>query len=301
MIRFQKDILRGFVMRIEGDRESDNVEDRRGMMPGGRGIAAGGIGTVVLAIIIYLLGGDPRSLFQNSPGNGGGTPSGQTAPPPNKQTEDEQTRFVRVVLADTEDVWQVELPKQTGKNYRLPKLVLFSGRVQSSCGMASTSAGPFYCPGDEKVYIDLAFCDELSRRFKAPGDFAVAYVIAHEIGHHVQKIMGITDRVDAQRGRLSKTEYNKVSVRLELQADFLAGVWAHHAQKMKKILQPGDIEEAMRAAQAVGDDTIQKQAQGYVVPDSFTHGTARQRAAWFRKGFDTGDIRQGDTFNMPDP
>lgn len=287
-------------MRTEGERESDNVEDQRGMMSGGRGIAAGGVGTVIVAIIVYLLGGDPRALFQNSAGNGG-APSGQVGPPPDKKTEDERTRFVRVVLADTEDVWQAELPKQINKNYRFPKLVLFTGRVQSSCGAASTSAGPFYCPGDEKVYIDLAFCDELRTRFKAPGDFAVAYVIAHEVGHHVQKILGITDKIDAQQHHLSKSEYNKLSVRLELQADFFAGVWANHAQKMKNILQPGDIEEALRAAQAVGDDTIQKQAQGYVVPDAFTHGTARQRAAWFRKGFDTGDIRQGDTFNMPDP
>jgi len=287
-------------MRTEGERESDNVEDQRGMMSGGRGIAAGGIGTVIVAIIVYLLGGDPRALFQNSPGNGP-APSGQVGPPLNKQTEDPQARFVSIVLADTEDVWKVELPKQTNKNYRFPKLVLFTGQVQSNCGRATTAAGPFYCPGDEKVYIDLAFCDELRTRFKAPGDFAVAYVIAHEVGHHVQKILGITDKIDAQQHRLSKSEYNKLSVRLELQADFFAGVWANHAQKMKNILQPGDIEEALRAAQAVGDDTIQKQVQGYVVPDSFTHGTARQRAAWFRKGFDTGDIHQGDTFNMPDP
>ena len=288
-------------MRTEGDRESDNVEDQRGMMSGGRGIAAGGIGTVVIAIIVYLLGGDPRALFQGSPSGGGGAPSGQTAAPPNKATEDKLTKFVRVVLADTEDVWREQLPKQTGKSYRLPHLVLFSGRVQSACGAASTASGPFYCPGDEKVYIDLAFYDELSRRFKAPGDFAEAYVIAHEIGHHVQKILGITDKVDAQRGRLSKEQYNKLSVKLELQADFYAGVWAHHAQKMKNILEPGDLEEALRAASAVGDDSIQKQTQGYIVPDSFTHGTSKQRAAWFRKGFETGDIKQGDTFKLPDP
>lgn len=286
-------------MRTEGDRESDNVEDQRGMFSGGRGIAAGGIGTVILALIVMLLGGDPRALFQGSPG--GGAPSQQTAPPPNKQTEDKLTKFVRVVLADTEDVWRVELPKQTGHNYRDPKLVLFTGRVQTACGGGSTASGPFYCPGDEKVYIDLAFYDELARRFKAPGDFAEAYVIAHEVGHHVQKILGISDKVDAMRRRMSEKDFNKVSVRLELQADFYAGVWAHHAQKMKNILEPGDIDEALRAASAVGDDSIQKQVQGYVVPDSFTHGTARQRAAWFRKGFETGDIAQGDTFNMPDP
>jgi predicted metalloprotease len=286
-------------MRTDGDRESDNVEDQRGMFSGGRGIAAGGIGTVIVALIVFLLGGNPSALFQG--GGGGGAPSQQTAPPPNRQTEDKLTRFVSVVLADTEDVWRVQLPKQTGKNYRDPKLVLFSGRVQTACGGGSTASGPFYCPEDEKVYIDLAFYDELARRFKAPGDFAEAYVIAHEVGHHVQKILGISDKVNALRRRLSDKDYNKVSVRLELQADFYAGVWAHHAQKMKNILEPGDIDEALRAASAVGDDSIQKQSQGYVVPDSFTHGTARQRAAWFRKGFVTGDISQGDTFNMPDP
>lgn len=288
-------------MRTEGERESDNVEDQRGMFSGGRGVAAGGIGTVILALIVYLLGGDPRSLFQGSQGGGGGANISQNAPPPDKGTETKEVRFVRVVLADTEDVWRDQLPKQSNHQYRDPKLVLFTGRVQSACGMASTAAGPFYCPGDEKVYIDLAFNRELAERFKAPGDFAQAYVIAHEVGHHVQKILGITDRVDAMRSRMSKAEYNKLSVRLELQADFYAGVWAHHAQKMKNILEPGDIDEALRAASAVGDDNIQKQAQGYVVPDSFTHGTARQRAAWFRKGFITGEISQGDTFNMPDP
>ena len=289
-------------MRIEGERESENVEDQRGMM-GGRGglVAGGGVGTLIIALLIYFLGGDPRAVMGPNAGGGGGAPSGQVAPPPNKETEGKLVQFVRVVLADTEDVWSQQLPKQAGRQYRNPHLVLFTSRVQSACGMASTASGPFYCPGDEKVYIDLAFYNELSRRFKAPGDFAEAYVIAHEVGHHVQKILGITDRVDAQRGRMSKEEYNKVSVRLELQADFFAGVWAHHAQRMKNILEPGDIDEALRAASAVGDDSIQKQTQGYIVPDSFTHGTSRQRMAWFKKGFQTGDIRQGDTFNMPDP
>jgi predicted metalloprotease len=286
-------------MRTEGDRESDNVEDQRGF--GGRGMAVGGgIGTLVLALIGYFIFGDPRALVQPGTGGPGGNPSAQVAPP-DKATEDKLTKFVRVVLADTEDVWNQQLPRQTGKQYRNPKLVLFTGRVQSACGTASTASGPFYCPGDEKVYIDLAFYDELNRRFKAPGDFAEAYVIAHEVGHHVQKILGITDKVDAQRGRLSKDQYNRLSVRLELQADFYAGVWAHHAQRMKNILEPGDLEEAIRAASAVGDDSIQKQTQGYVVPDSFTHGTSRQRMAWFKKGYVTGDITQGDTFNTPDP
>jgi len=273
-------------------------------MMGGRGgmVAGGGVGTIIIALIVYFLGGNPRAVLQNAgPGNGGGAPSSQVAAPPDKTTEDKLTKFVRVVLADTEDVWTAQLPKQTGKQYRLPRMVLFTGQVQSACGMASTASGPFYCPGDEKLYIDLAFYNELARRFKAPGDFAEAYVIAHEVGHHVQKILGITDAVDQQRARLSKSEYNKLSVRLELQADFLAGVWAHHAQKMKNILEPGDVEEALRAASAVGDDSIQKQSQGYVVPDSFTHGSSAQRMAWFKKGFETGDVSQGDTFRMPDP
>jgi predicted metalloprotease len=288
-------------MRIEGDRESSNVEDQRGMM-GGRGglVAGGGIGTIIIALLVYFLGGDPRSVMGPNPG-GGGAPSGQVQQPSDSGPQGQLVKFVKVVLADTEDVWSQQLPKQTGKQYRDPHLVLFTGRVQSSCGTASTASGPFYCPGDEKVYIDLAFYDELTRRFKAPGDFAEAYVIAHEVGHHVQKILGITDKVDSMRSRLSKEEYNKVSVRLELQADFYAGVWAHHAQKMKNILEPGDIDEALRAASAVGDDSIQKQSQGYVVPDSFTHGTSRQRMAWFKKGFQTGDVNQGDTFNLPDP
>lgn len=288
-------------MRIEGERESENVEDQRGMM-GGRGglVAGGGVGTLIIALLIYFLGGDPRAVMGPNAGGGGGAPSGQVAPPPNKETEGKLVQFVRVVLADTEDVWSQQLPKQAGRQYRNPHLVLFTSRVQSACGMASTASGPFYCPGDEKVYIDLAFYNELTQRFKAPGDFAEAYVIAHEVGHHVQKILGTTDKVDSMRGRLNKEEYNKLSVRLELQADFYAGVWAHHAQQMKNILEPGDIDEALNAARAVGDDNIQKQTQGYVVPDSFTHGSSQQRIAWFKKGFQTGDIKQGDTFNAPD-
>jgi predicted metalloprotease len=288
-------------MRIEGERESENVEDRRGFPVGGRGIAVGGgVGTLIIALLVWLLGGDPRSVMQ-APSNSGQSSNLQTAPPPDKATEDQLTKFVRVVLADTEDVWREQLPRQAGKFYREPKLVLFTGRVDSACGMASAATGPFYCPADEKLYIDLAFYNELKTRFKAPGDFAQAYVIAHEVGHHVQKLLGITQRIDQQRGRLSESEYNKLSVRLELQADFFAGVWAHHAQRMKNILEPGDLEEALRAASAVGDDNIQRQSRGYVVPDSFTHGTSRQRMAWFKKGFQTGDISQGDTFKMPDP
>jgi hypothetical protein len=286
-------------MRWEGDRESENVEDRRGI--GGGGLAVGGgVGTIIIALIVWFLGGNPRAVLQQQAPQGG-SPSGQVGTAPDKATEDRTVKFVRVVLADTEDVWRDQFRKQLKREYAPPKLVLFSGVVQSACGQATAASGPFYCPGDQRLYLDTAFFEELARRFKAPGDFAQAYVIAHEVGHHIQKLRGITDTVDAARSRLSKEEYNKVSVRLELQADFLAGVWAHHAQKMKNILEPGDLEEALRAASAVGDDAIQKAARGYVVPDSFTHGTSRQRAAWFRKGFVTGDLNQGDTFTQPDP
>jgi predicted metalloprotease len=199
------------------------------------------------------------------------------------------------VLANTEDVW-TDLFRQTGRQYREPKLVLFSGEAESACGLAGAAIGPFYCPGDEKVYLDLSFLNELHTRFRAPGDFAEAYVIAHEVGHHLQRLLGTMDKVDAARGRLTEAENNQMSVRLELQADFLAGVWAHYARK-KGVLETGDMEEALGAASAVGDDRLQKEAQGYAVPDSFTHGTSEQRIRWFRKGFDTGDIRQGDTFN----
>jgi predicted metalloprotease len=208
-------------------------------------------------------------------------------------------KFVAVVLADTEDVWNKQF-QDMRRQYREPKLILFTGRVQSACGHASAASGPFYCPADQHVYIDLAFYRELKERFKAPGDFAQAYVIAHEVGHHVQRLMGTTERIDSMRGRVSEAEYNRLSVRLELQADFYAGVWAHHAQKVKRILEPGDVEEALRAAAAIGDDRLQKQSQGYVVPDSFTHGTSEQRVRWFRRGFETGDLRQGDTFSVPD-
>jgi uncharacterized protein len=289
-------------MRYEGERESENVEDRRGMGIGGRGMAVGGgVGTIIIALIVWFLGGDPRAVMSPGSGGGGGAPSGQVGTVPDKGTEDQVTKFVRVVLASTEDVWRAQLPRQAGRQYKDPVLVLYSGQVQSACGFASAATGPFYCPGDEKLYLDLSFFQELARKYGAPGDFAQAYVIAHEVGHHVQKQLGITQKVDAARRQLSEGEYNKLSVRLELQADFFAGVWAHHAQRAKKILDPGDLEEAMRAASAVGDDTLQKRSRGYVVPDSFTHGTSRQRAAWFKKGFETGDIKQGDTFKMPDP
>jgi predicted metalloprotease len=249
------------------------------MTPGGMALT-GGIGSVVVLVIALLMGVDPMAVLQQQ-----NLPQGQGAINP---AEDERKEFVAVVLADTEEVWH-KLFRQMGREYVEPKLVLFRGRVESACGMANSAVGPFYCPRDHKVYIDLQFFEELQRRFGAPGDFAQAYVIAHEVGHHVQDLLGTSDWVHAQRGRLSKSEYNQLSVRLELQADFLAGVWAHHAQRMRNILEEGDIEEAIGAAEAIGDDRLQRQAQGYVV-------TSRQRARWFRRGFETGDVRQGDTF-----
>jgi len=279
-------------MRWRGERESSNVEDQRGMSGGGRVAIGGGLGTLVIIIIAVLLGADPRQLLQQVPTET--QPSTSQSSRPVNPKEEELKQFVSVVLGKTEDVWQ-EVFRQNGKQYREPKLVLFSDQVQSACGMASAASGPFYCPGDQKVYIDLAFYEELRRRFSSPGDFAQAYVIAHEVGHHVQKLLGISDRVDAMQQRMSEVEANKLSVRLELQADFFAGIFARYVQK-QGLLEEGDIEEALHAASAIGDDAIQKQTSGRVVPDSFTHGTSEQRLRWFRKGFDTGDIRQGDTF-----
>jgi predicted metalloprotease len=283
-------------MQWKGRRESENVEDRRTLTPG-RVAAGGGVGVLLIALVTYLLGGDPQEilkLLQDNP-QGAGQQAAQVADP----AQDELKHFVAVVLADTEDVWEDQFRK-LGKAYRKPRLVLFAGRVESACGFASAAVGPFYCPGDEMVYLDLSFFEELKNRFRAPGEFAQAYVVAHEVGHHVQKLLGISDRVHAQRTRLSKAEYNRLSVRLELQADFLAGFWAHHAQKTKHILEPGDLEAALRAANAIGDDRLQKQARGYVVPDSFTHGTSAQRIRWFRLGFETGDFSRGDTFAVND-
>ena len=279
-------------MRWRGERESSNVEDRRGMSGGGRIAIGGGLGTLIIIIIAVLLGADPQQLLRQMPTDAP-APASQGPRNTNPQ-EDELKQFVSVVLGKTEDVWQ-EVFQQNGKTYREPTLVLFSDRVQSACGLGSAASGPFYCPGDQKVYIDLSFYEELRRRFSSPGDFAQAYVIAHEIGHHVQKLLGISDRVDAMQRRMSEVDANKLSVRLELQADFFAGVWARHVQK-QGLLEQGDIEEALQAASAIGDDAIQRQSSGSVVPDSFTHGTSEQRLRWFRKGFDTGDIRQGDTF-----
>lgn len=281
-------------MRWRGERQSENIEDRRGMSRGGMAIG-GGLGGIVLIILALLFGADPRQLLEQMPQNQPGT---QTSRPTNPQDE-ETIQFVKVVLASTEDVW-TEIFRQQGRQYRKPTLVLFTDQVESECGIAGAAVGPFYCPGDEKVYLDLSFFRELETRFRAPGDFAAAYVIAHEVGHHVQRLLGTMDRVASARGRLSEEENNQLSVRLELQADFLAGVWAHYARE-KGVVEPGDIEEALGAASAVGDDRLQRETQGYVVPDSFTHGSSEQRASWFRKGLETGDIRQGDTFSSRSP
>jgi len=278
-------------MLWRGRDESQNVEDRRGMGRGGL-VLGGGAGTIVLAIVWMLLGGDPRTILNQTQ-----TVSTQptTAPgAPNTPPSDEQGQFVAVVLKDTEDVW-TELFHEAGRTYTPPKLVLFTDAVESGCGVAGAAVGPFYCPQDGRVYLDTAFFDDLAR-LGGPGDFARAYVIAHEIGHHVQDLLGVTERVDRLRGQLSEEEANALSVKVELQADFYAGVWAHHAQAMKHVLEPGDIDEALQAATAIGDDRLQKRSRGEVVPESFTHGTSAQRAMWFKKGFETGDPNQGDTF-----
>lgn len=281
-------------MRWKGRKESSNVEDRRGMSPGGKGMVGGGIGTIAIVLVVLLLGGDPTSIIQNVQLDNQSTNTNYTETAEDK----ELAQFVGVVLAETENVWHA-IFKEAGATYREPKLVLFSGSVQSACGTAGSSTGPFYCPGDEKLYIDLSFFEELQRRFKAPGDFAMAYVIAHEVGHHIQNLTGVMDKMNDLRSRLSREEYNKYSVRVELQADFYAGIWAHYTEQ-QDLLESGDLEEALNAASAVGDDNIQKQAQGYVVPESFTHGTSAQRKKWFYKGFTSGDIRQGDTFAARD-
>jgi hypothetical protein len=274
-------------------RQSDNIEDRRGMSGGGRLAIGGGLGGIVILVLALLLGADPRQLLEQLPQQG--RSSGTQSSRPTNPQEEELKQFVGVVLAETEDAW-TEVFRQAGKQYRKPTLVLFSGQVSSACGRATAAVGPFYCPGDEKLYIDLSFFSELKTRFRAPGDFAVAYVVAHEVGHHVQKLLGTMERVSAAQRRMSEGQANQLSVRLELQADFFAGVWARHA-KNRGIVEAGDDEEALGAASAVGDDRLQKEGQGYVVPDSFTHGSSEQRIRWFRRGFETGDIRQGDTFN----
>jgi predicted metalloprotease len=278
-------------MLWQGRRESENVEDARGSGGGGRIVLGGGIGTVILVVLYLVLGGDPQALFNSQQAQ-----LPQSAQFDNQAPRDEASKFVAVVLADTEDAWN-EIFRQMGREYQEPRLVLFTDMYQSGCGFASGATGPFFCPEYRRVYIDLGFFRELQGRLGAGGDFAEAYVIAHEVGHHVQNLLGISDRVQAARRRVSEAEYNRLSVRLELQADFLAGVWARYTDRVKHVVEAGDIEEAMRAAAAVGDDRLQSRSRGYVVPDSFTHGTSEQRVRWFRRGYETGDIRQGDTFN----
>ncbi len=277
-------------MRWQDLRRSSNVEDRRGMSGGGK-VAIGGIGVVIVVVFGLLTGQDPSEILSQIQGSQ--TQEQVTTRPPGARADDQMADFVTRVLGSTEDVWG-KIFADNGKRYQQPKLQIFDNVTQGACGRASTASGPFYCPLDQKVYIDLAFCDLLRERFHAPGEFAVAYVVAHEVGHHVQNLMGITDQIQEQRGRLSETDYNKLSVQLELQADFLAGIWANKAQEMKNILEPGDIEAALTAANAIGDDKLQKQSQGYVVPDAFTHGTSQQRMYWFKKGYETGDLSQGE-------
>ncbi len=288
-------------MRWAEGRRSDNVEDQRGM-PAGGVVVGGGLVTLVLALLVMFLGGDPVAFLnqveRNAPRQA--APGEPREKGPVDPEEEKRVDFVRVVLGDTEDVWTELLPREKRVRYVAPKLTLFTQATQSGCGFANAAVGPFYCPADQKVYLDLSFFKELQDRFRAPGEFAQAYVIAHEVGHHVQNLLGISDQVRAEQQRVDKVTANKLSVRLELQADFLAGVWANHAQKARHILEEGDIETALRAATAIGDDKLQKQSQGYVVPDAFTHGTAAQRVRWFRRGFQTGDLRQMNTFDLDD-
>lgn len=277
-------------MKLDGQRESDNVEDRRGGFGAKGGI---GIGTIIIALVAWYFGFDPQTVIDvaqvASPPEARQEAAGQAAP------RDELSVFVSRVLASTEDTWE-GLFREGGSAYRAPKLVLFSGSTPSACGTGHAAMGPFYCPGDEKVYIDLAFYRDLRDRFRAPGDFAQAYVIAHEVGHHVQKLLGISAKVDGMRGRVSEAQFNRLSVRTELQADCFAGVWAHRAQRERGLLDAGDLEEGLGAAAAIGDDRLQRQSGGSVVPDSFTHGSSEQRVRWFRTGFDTGSLKACDTF-----
>lgn len=272
-------------MQWRGRAGSGNVSDRRGM--GGKLAIGGGLGGIVVLLLSLLLGGNPLETI-NVGSQGNYAPSAE---------EDERAQFVSVVLKDTEDVWNKIFEESFNADYQEPTLVLFSQSDQSGCGFATAATGPFYCPLDNSVYIDLSFADQLSQQFGAAGDFALAYVVAHEVGHHVQNLLGTSGKVHEARKRMSEVEGNKLSVALELQADFYAGLWAHHNQEMNRVLEPGDIEEALRAANAIGDDRLQKQSQGRVVPDAFTHGTSEQRMYWFKRGFDTGNIKEGNTFD----
>jgi len=280
-------------MKWEDERRSENVEDQRGTSFGGIGLAGGGIGTIVIVIVALMLGVDPRALLQQTSQNT--TPAPQSRPVQSSPEEDKLKEFVSAVLGSTEDTWG-ELFKQSGRTYVDPKLVLFRGAVRSACGFAQSAVGPFYCPGDQKVYIDLGFYEELRNRFHAPGDFAEAYVIAHEVGHHVQNLLGISGKVAQAQQRSSPEQANALSVRVELQADCLAGVWANHADASRHILERGDLESGLNAASAIGDDRLQMQSRGYVSPESFTHGSSQQRVRWFKRGLETGTVKECDTF-----
>ena len=282
-------------MRWEKGRKSGNVEDRRGQRVS-KGVKGGGIGILLLALVGMYFGIDPSVILNL--GSQIGTDQTTTTTTDYKPSAEENrlAEFVSVVLADTEDTWKAQF-SQKGGTYVEPKLVLFSGSVQSACGFAQSAMGPFYCPGDQKVYIDLSFYQDLKNKMNAPGDFAQAYVIAHEVGHHVQKLLGISDKVHAAKRQLSDKDYNQLSVRLELQADCLAGVWANHADRVRQIVEPGDIDEALNAASQIGDDRLQKQARGYITPDSFTHGSSEQRARWFKQGYSTGQFDTCNTFS----
>ena len=285
-------------MDWRGGRQSQNIDDRRGRrVPGGmKGV---GLVGVVLALAVAWMSGDPsallRALLGGVEANAGQVSDTRPASP----EEAELAAFVATILASTEDVWREQLPKY-GKAYRDPTLVLFRGAVESACGQQSSAVGPFYCPGDQQVYLDLGFFDELRAKLGAPGDFAQAYVIAHEVGHHVQNLLGTSDQVRAAQARAGEAQSNELSVRMELQADFFAGVWAHHAERARKLLEAGDLEEALNAAKQIGDDNLQRRFQGHVVPESFTHGSSAQRARWFKKGLETGDVAQGNTFGTSD-
>ncbi|MFT5727593.1 MAG: putative metalloprotease [Desulforhopalus sp.] len=282
----------GKAMRWKTGRRSSNVKDQRGRRVSG-GVKGGGIGIVLLALVGMYFGIDP-SVILNSNLVGDQTPTQQTERVANPE-EDRLADFISVVLADTEDTWEA-IFREGGGQYEKPKLILFTGQVKSACGFAQSATGPFYCPADKNVYIDLGFYKELKNKLNAPGDFAQAYVVAHEIGHHVQNLLGVSGKVQSKRSSISETAYNKLSVKLELQADCFAGVWANHANRVRSILEPGDVEEALNAASMIGDDHLQKQSRGYVVPDSFTHGSSAQRVQWFRTGLQSGDINTCNTF-----
>jgi len=280
-------------MKWRGRRESGNVEDRRGMSGGGMAIGGGVVGLIIYLLYNFLGGSGEPPVMPDVAGGGGTTQQD----PQRAAREEDLSKFVKVVLADTEDMWSQLYAKQ-GQQYPNPTLVLYWDRVESACGFGSAASGPFYCPGDQKLYIDLSFYDEMQTQLGASGDFAMAYVVAHEVGHHIQNLNGTADKLQEMRGRVSEAEFNKYSVKMELQADFLAGVWTHYAQK-QNLLEAGDIDEALNAANAIGDDRLQKRSSGTVVPDAFTHGTSAQRMYWFKKGYQTGDISQGDTFSDP--